>query len=377
MALAAVVLLPLGLLVLLSGLIVNFIQALLFILVRPFSKSVYRKINRVVTEMLWLEVIWLSDWWANIKVELFMDSESFQLMGKEHALVISNHKSDIDWLVGWVLAQRSGCLGSALAVAKKSSKFLPVIGWSMYFSDYIFLDRNWAKDENTLQSGFQQLNDFPQPFWLAFLPEGTRFTQAKLAAAQEYAAAAGLPVPRNVLIPRTKGFVSAVNNLRSFVPAIYNITIAVPKKEPRPTMWRIIRGKSSVVHVHIKRHSMEELPETDSGISQWCKDIFVEKDALLELHLKRDTFNDKERQQIGRPKKSLFVVMFWSCILIFGTVELFQWCTFSWGEITFGAVFMALIMISVQILIQFTKSEYSTPPRVFQREALKDSLLPK
>ena len=25
--------------------------------------------------------------------------------GKEHALVISNHRSDIDWLVGWILAQ--------------------------------------------------------------------------------------------------------------------------------------------------------------------------------------------------------------------------------------------------------------------------------
>jgi 1-acyl-sn-glycerol-3-phosphate acyltransferase len=25
--------------------------------------------------------------------------------GKEHALVICNHRSDIDWLVGWVLAQ--------------------------------------------------------------------------------------------------------------------------------------------------------------------------------------------------------------------------------------------------------------------------------
>ena len=34
--------------------------------------------------------------------------------------------------------------------------------------------------------------------------EGTRFTQAKLLAAQEYAASAGLPVPQNVLIPRTK-----------------------------------------------------------------------------------------------------------------------------------------------------------------------------
>lgn len=55
-----------------------------------------------------------------------------------------------------------------------------------------------------LQSGFDGLNDFPLPFWLALFVEGTRFTQAKLVAAQQYAAAVGLPIPRNVLIPRTK-----------------------------------------------------------------------------------------------------------------------------------------------------------------------------
>jgi len=30
--------------------------------------------------------------------------------GKEHALVISNHRSDIDWLVGWIMAQVSPSL---------------------------------------------------------------------------------------------------------------------------------------------------------------------------------------------------------------------------------------------------------------------------
>ncbi|KAI8012182.1 1-acyl-sn-glycerol-3-phosphate acyltransferase 2 [Camellia lanceoleosa] len=124
-----------------------------------------------------------------LQIKLFRDSETFRLMGKEHALVVSNHKSDIDWLVGWLLA---------------------VIGWSMWFSEYLFLERSWAKDERTLKSG-------------------TRFTQAKLEAAQEYAASAGLHVPRNVLIPRTKGFVSAVSEMRSFVPAIYEVTDAIPK----------------------------------------------------------------------------------------------------------------------------------------------------
>lgn len=41
-------------------------------------------------------------------------------------------------------------------------------------------------------------------FWLALFVEGTRFTQEKLEAAQEYASIRSLPSPRNVLIPRTK-----------------------------------------------------------------------------------------------------------------------------------------------------------------------------
>ena len=130
---------------------------------------------------------------------------------------------------------------------------IQVIGWSMWFSEYLFLERSWAKDENTLkvwinifytylynndaspytfpeictsfeylcvhvpllipfwifccsymQSGLQRLKDFPRPFWLALFVEGTRFTLPKLLAAQEYAGSQGLPIPRNVLIPRTK-----------------------------------------------------------------------------------------------------------------------------------------------------------------------------
>ncbi|CAN6440510.1 unnamed protein product [Victoria cruziana] len=200
----AAVIFPIGLLFLFSGIVVNVIQALIFVLIRPISKSMFRRINRFVAELLWLEFIWLFDWWSGLKIHVYADSETFKSLGQEHSLVICNHRSDIDWLVGWVLAQRSGCLGSTLAVMKKSSKFLPVLGWSMWFSEYLFLERSWAKDENTLKFGLQRLKDFPRPFWLALFVEGTRFTQAKLVAAQEYAEATGLPVPRNVLIPRTK-----------------------------------------------------------------------------------------------------------------------------------------------------------------------------
>ncbi|KAK7272037.1 hypothetical protein RJT34_28391 [Clitoria ternatea] len=100
--------------------------------------------------------------------------------------------------------------------------------------------------------------------------------QSKLLAAQEFAASRGLPIPRNVLIPRTKGFVSAVQRLRETVPAIYDCTYAVPKTEASPTMLRIFKGISCSVKVEIKRKEVAELLEKEDGIAQW----FQEKSIL-------------------------------------------------------------------------------------------------
>ncbi|PKI42517.1 hypothetical protein CRG98_037106 [Punica granatum] len=341
---AALAVIPIGLLFILSGFTVNLIQAVVYIL-----------------------------------VEVYADSQTFELMGKEHALLICNHKSDIDWLVGWVLAQRAGCLGSALAIMKKSAKFLPVIGWSMWFSDYIFLDRSWAKDETTLKSGFQRLADFPMPFWLALFVEGTRFTKAKLLAAQEYASSRGLPIPRNVLIPRTKGFVSAVAHMRSYVPAIYDCTVDISRAHAAPSMLRIIRGQSSVVKVQIRRHTIQELPETADGIAQWCKDAFVTKDALLEKYRTKDIFGNLPVQDIGRPVKSLIVVLCWSCLLAFGVVKLFLWSSLlsSWEGMLSVGLILLIIAIVMQILIQSSESERSTPVEALQKDPAKEKLLHK
>ena len=50
-----------------------------------------------------------------------------------------------------LMTQRVGCLGGTRAVMKRSTQFLPVIGWSMWFSEYVFLARNWTVDEQTLK----------------------------------------------------------------------------------------------------------------------------------------------------------------------------------------------------------------------------------
>ncbi|RLN00260.1 hypothetical protein C2845_PM06G29980 [Panicum miliaceum] len=384
------VVLPLGLLFLLSGLIVNSVQAVLFVSIRPLSKSLYRRINRFLAELLWLQLIWLVDWWAGVKVirniklsnpksvSLHFDRAQMQLncaknsVGKEHALIISNHRSDIDWLIGWILAQRSGCLGSTLAIMKKSSKFLPVIGWSMWFAEYLFLERSWAKDENTLKWGLKRLQDFPRSFWLALFVEGTRFTPAKLLAAQEYAASQGLPAPRNVLIPRTKGFVSAISIMRDFVPAIYDTTVIIPKDSPAPTMLRILKGQSSVVHVRTKRHAMSDMPKSDEDVSKWCKDIFVAKDALLDKHIATGTF-DEEIRPIGRPIKSLLVVLSWSCLLLFGAYRFLQWTQLlsTWKGIILFVAGLGQVTGIMHVFIMFSQSERSSSARAARNRVKK------
>lgn len=44
-----------------------------------------------------------------------------------------------------------------------------------------------------------------------------------------------------------QGFVSAVSHMRSFVPAVYDVTVAIPKSSPSPTMLRLFQGQPSVV----------------------------------------------------------------------------------------------------------------------------------
>lgn len=127
--------------------------------------------------------------------------------------------------------------------------------------------------------------------------EGARFPQEKLLATQEYDTM-GLPSFRNDLIPRMKmyteksgsynyveicGFCCSSNHRREFVPAIYDLTFAFPKDSPPRTMLRLLKGQPCVVHVHIKRHLIKDLPATNEAVAQWCKNDFLVKVMLFFL----------------------------------------------------------------------------------------------
>jgi lysophosphatidic acid acyltransferase/lysophosphatidylinositol acyltransferase len=97
-----------------SGFIVNFLQ-LLSCVVWPFSKSLYRRVNRFLAYIFWSNITWSAQHWANCTCDLYLDPANLDYVNKEHVICIMNHKYDIDWLMGWIICQRTGLL----AVNKK------------------------------------------------------------------------------------------------------------------------------------------------------------------------------------------------------------------------------------------------------------------
>lgn len=208
----------------LSGLVINTIQLLLWITVKPFSRWLYRKINYYLLYLIWMQATLLMDW-SGSKCSVYTDDETWLKMGTENALIVLNHSNELDWLVVWVLSQQSNILGNSKLFIKKAVEWIPIIGWAWKFGEIGFLERNWEKDKGVMETFFKNLREYTDPVWLLFFPEGTRFTVEKHAVSMEFAKKAGLPEMKHLLVPRTKGFYALTQQLRGKFDVIYSGTL--------------------------------------------------------------------------------------------------------------------------------------------------------
>lgn len=128
----------------------------------------------------------------------------------------------------------------------------------------------------------------------------------------------------------TEVFVSAVKHMRSFIPVVYDVTVAFPEScsNPPPTAVglvheRLRQRQPYVVHVHIKQHELRNLPRRNDRVANRCEHVFVDKNALLDHHRAHQTCGDQVQLLetcSGKrwPLKSLLVVNYslGSCICI-------------------------------------------------------------
>lgn len=340
-----------------SGVIVNLIQCILYLTLRPFNKVLYRKINWYLCCTIYAQLVFLGDWWSETRIFLYIDKDEFdKYYGKEHAYCVMNHTYEVDWLIGWMICDRIHLLGNCKAYAKKVVQYVPVLGWAWKFSEFVFLERSFDKDKEIINKQITELAEHPDPIWLLLFPEGTRFTPQKHEASLEFARKNNLPELKYHLLPRTRGFIASLPSMKGKVPAVYDIELAFKESSPtKPTITNLLFGKPLEAHMYIRRIPMEDLPESEAELETFLRDMFVRKDKLKDSFIKTGDFFTSsglprvEPFEVPRRLHSPLHIVFWlSCTLIpisYYLIKLLfsgELLYFSIGASIIGAFFLLL-----------------------------------
>ncbi len=254
------------------------------LLVRPFSRSAFRRINRWCANVWWGWCVFYAEKVNGTRLALTGED----LPCQENAIVVCNHQQMPDITTIMIIARRKQRLGDLKWFVKRSIMFVPGVGWGMRFLNCLYVRRNWASDREAVLNTFATINNERIPLWLVSFVEGTRSTGEKIHAAQAFARSRGIEPTRHVLLPRTSGFAASVQGLAEHLDAVYDFTIGYV--DGVPTLWQYIKGQVPLVHVHVRRYPIAELPQSEQDLKDWLTTRFLEKDDLLDHYFKHGSF---------------------------------------------------------------------------------------
>ena len=255
-------------------LLINILQTS-SVLLLPFSRRLFRRINRALADLWWGLCVTGARRFLGVQVEITGDDGPVD----EDAILLCNHQSMADIPVLFELAWRKRRLGDLKWYVKDGLKYVPGIGWGMLFLDCIFIKRAWTADREKIRRTFSRIVGDKVPVWIVSFAEGTRFTPAKAERSAAYAAQKGLPVLERVLLPRTKGVVATLEGLGGHADAVLDCTIAY--HDGVPTLWQWMEGFVPRVSLHVRRFDVGTLPKDGAGRTAWLVDRYREKDRLL------------------------------------------------------------------------------------------------
>ncbi|CAG2107664.1 unnamed protein product [Medioppia subpectinata] len=227
------------------------------------------------------ELLAVIEWWSRSTITVyFPDDQSRHGWGRESAILVSNHRYEIDSLALLQAAYAIECPHVKYFI-KREFRFVPVIGWTLAFGESIFLDRDWRRDSRTIGPALGQLWQHKRPVMVALTAEGTRYTPDKFKASQRWAQEKDLPVRyKHHLIPRVKGFALVVRYLKVNCPnaALYNIEFAFDETKVTPSLLNYIQGVSQHCSLYVKRIPIESIPtDNDQQVEQFMYGLFTVK----------------------------------------------------------------------------------------------------
>uniref|UniRef100_A0A803TB96 Phospholipid/glycerol acyltransferase domain-containing protein n=2 Tax=Anolis carolinensis TaxID=28377 RepID=A0A803TB96_ANOCA len=210
---------------------------------------------------------------------------------KENVIYISNHQCTVDWIVADMLAIRQNALGHVRYVLKDGLKWLPLYGW--YFSQHggVYVKRSARFNEKTMRNKLEAQMKVNTPMYLVIFPEGTRYNPELpkvIADSQAYADKEGLAILQHVLTPRVKATHVAVNLMKTYLDAVYDVTVAYEgtvdqngKRKEAPSMTDFLCKECPRIHIYVDRIELKDIPEEQMYMRRWLHERFEIKDKLL------------------------------------------------------------------------------------------------
>lgn len=272
--------------------------------------------------------------------------------------------------MGWIMAERHGVLGSSKVYAKNSLKYVPLVGTTWWFTESIFLKRNYDSDKRTMEQSHAALQTYPSPFWMLLFCEGTRFTETKHQLSMEVARKKGMPELKHHLLPRPKGFCMALNGFKNKIDCIYDCTVCVPSGGYAPTLKNILYGRRCYAEMLVRRIPLSEVPqESDEATGQWLHGLYREKDNLFEDFMSNGRFVTEEavppnRRRLrnvktGRRLQPLLNHIFWALLTIPPLISYLITLLASGSPYVIGSVLISVLLLYVgrRLLLGITQIE--------------------
>lgn len=362
--------------ILVSGLLLNLLQLIVYILIRPISQNLFRKINSYLSYSCWSQSVAVTEWCSNVKFRFYYkDERAFQEFGKNSAIVIANHRYDVDWLGAWLLSDKLGTLGNDKAMLKSSLKYVPVFGWGWALNDMIFLSRNWNKDRESLSKAMDILLTYPRSLILAFY-EGTRFTKQKYENSIKFAEERNISTRlKHHLLPRVRGFHMMIQRAHEGFKRdpnlkfdLYNLQIAIENDDnSKASLSTILGGQETTMHLYVERLDIKKVPaNSEEEVTEYLYNVYKTKDEIFDYFLKNDRFPGIEKQH----KRKLSTLMNWVVWMIVIYVTLFYHFTsvvyqgltqgFTTGAIVYITLLVLTIFVFIRIVINSTKVSKSS-----------------
>uniref|UniRef100_A0A8D0BY06 Phospholipid/glycerol acyltransferase domain-containing protein n=1 Tax=Salvator merianae TaxID=96440 RepID=A0A8D0BY06_SALMN len=207
---------------------------------------------------------------------------------KENVVCISNHQSRADWIVTDMLAIRQNTLGHVRYVLKDQIKWLPLYGWYLSQHGGIYVKQSAKFNEKKMRNKLQAQMKAETPMYLVIFPEGAYYNpeQSKVIAdRQSYAEKEGFAVLKHVLTPRVKATHVAVNSMKKYLNAVYDITVAYEgtvdhkgRRKVAPCMTNLLCKQCPRIHIYFDRIELKDIPEEQMHMRRWLHERFEIKD---------------------------------------------------------------------------------------------------